>query len=30
MNIRSKEGQGTHIRIEIPELAAAETFPVFP
>jgi two-component system, LytTR family, sensor kinase len=30
MNIRSKEGQGTHIHIEIPELAAAETFPVFP
>jgi two-component system, LytTR family, sensor kinase len=30
MNIRSKEGQGTHIHIEIPELATAEPFATFP
>jgi two-component system, LytTR family, sensor kinase len=30
MNIRSKEGQGTHIHIEIPELATTEPFAVFP
>ena len=30
MDIRSKEGEGTHIHIEIPELATAEPFAVFP
>ena len=30
MNIRSKEGEGTHIHIEIPELATAEPFAAFP
>jgi two-component system LytT family sensor kinase len=30
MNIRSKEGEGTQIHIEIPELATAEPFATFP
>jgi len=30
MNIRSKEGEGTQIHIEIPELATAEPFAAFP
>ena len=30
MNIRSKEGEGTQIHIEIPQLAAAEPFAIFP
>jgi hypothetical protein len=30
MIIRSKEGEGTQIHIEIPELATAEPFAAFP